>query len=147
MGVGSGRGPAPPSYGGADHRAEFTFDDRGVPVCGVCGRPLEYRESRGFWWHAMRPGPWIRYLLAHQGRHCWICGWVIPVGQETIDHIVPRTAGGHKTKDNLRLAHRGCNHARAELPAEATVRAVVGCYGPERAQAALRAAVARFRAR
>lgn len=146
MGVGSGRSPAPPSYGGAGHRAEFTFDHRGIPVCGVCGRPLEYRENRGFWWHAMRTGPWIRYLRAHQGTHCWLCGWVIPEGEETLDHLVPESDGGRRVEENLRLAHLGCNQARGELPLVATVRAVAGRFGPEATQAALRHAVGRFRA-
>ncbi len=35
---------------------------------------------------------------------------------ETIEHILPRSLGGTNRIENLRLAHRSCNLAVANLP-------------------------------
>ncbi len=50
---------------------------------------------------------------------CWICSnGVDPdavagsAHAASIDHVIPRAAGGRTTDDNLRLAHRKCNTGR-----------------------------------
>lgn len=57
---------------------------------------------------------------------CWLCGERMPepiLGHPagntapdypTLDHVTPASQGGPKTYDNLMLAHRRCNEARAD---------------------------------
>ena len=61
--------------------------------------------------------------LAIYERDAWTCGICLePVAdglpphdpwQATLDHVVPRSAGGSDEADNLRLAHRWCNAVRS----------------------------------
>lgn len=60
-------------------------------------------------------------LRERDGDLCWICRRAMDfkgsaVGPEfaTIDHVLPRSQGGSHDIDNLRLAHRRCNLARAD---------------------------------
>jgi hypothetical protein len=68
----------------------------------------------------------VRYkvdrLRERDGDDCWICGggidFTLPRTQKstehpfsaTVDHVVQRSEGGPNTPDNLRLAHKTCNH-------------------------------------
>ena len=53
--------------------------------------------------------------------HCGICGKPVDFSYKTphplsptVDHIIPVSAGGHPSDlDNLQLAHRCCNQAKA----------------------------------
>lgn len=65
----------------------------------------------------------IQQLLKRDGGACSICGG--PLNKElgpddphaiTIDHAVPRAAGGSSELSNLRLAHRKCNQLRGAVP-------------------------------
>lgn len=65
--------------------------------------------------------PEIRELLrARDGDDCWLCGKPVdftrPVGTlwgPSIDHVIPKAAGGSNDLPNLRLAHAyPCNHAK-----------------------------------
>lgn len=79
-------------------------------------RPFGEAETRSEW----------RLLLLIKRRGlCAICGHRFPREGElsksaaiafapTFDHIVPRSRGGTDSLDNLRLAHRKCNHARGD---------------------------------
>lgn len=59
-------------------------------------------------------------VFSRKGRRCWQCGrWA-----NTVDHIVPDSAGGAHTLDNLRPACRQCNSARQ---ASASGDGVYGC--------------------
>lgn len=54
-------------------------------------------------------------LLDRDGDHCWFCG--DPMGKDcTIEHLVPKSAGGRNMLANYALAHAKCNHAAADLP-------------------------------
>jgi 5-methylcytosine-specific restriction endonuclease McrA len=54
-------------------------------------------------------------LLARDGDECWFCGK--PMGEDmTIEHLVPRSAGGGNKLANYALAHALCNHAAANKP-------------------------------
>lgn len=64
-------------------------------------------------------------LIHRDGVHCSICGGLMnftrPRRQSyaTIDHVVPKSKGGSGALDNLRLAHRRCNEAKADkMPGE-----------------------------
>lgn len=66
--------------------------------------------------------PWLRQrtqILEQHGLVCHLCGEAIdpdlPSNHPmdlTIDHVVPRAAGGSDDLDNLRPAHRACNSAK-----------------------------------
>lgn len=54
-------------------------------------------------------------LLARDGDGCWFCGK--PMGDDcTIEHLVPKSAGGGNQLANYALAHARCNHAAADMP-------------------------------
>jgi 5-methylcytosine-specific restriction endonuclease McrA len=54
-------------------------------------------------------------LLARDGDECWFCG--DPLGDDqTIEHLVPKSAGGRNALANYALAHAKCNHDAADLP-------------------------------
>ena len=54
----------------------------------------------------------ISLLIQRDGRTCGICKEDIEVGQESIDHIEQKSAGGLDEAANIRLAHRTCNIRR-----------------------------------
>lgn len=56
---------------------------------------------------------------------CYLCGLKVPPPgceraeydiQATCDHVIPKSRGGGRRLDNLRLAHRGCNEIRGSTP-------------------------------
>lgn len=49
--------------------------------------------------------------LALHGYTCCICGRPITRGDESLQHLLPRSRGGTDDPDNLRPAHRRCNSA------------------------------------
>lgn len=54
-------------------------------------------------------------LLERDGDHCWFCG--LKMGDDvTIEHLVPKSAGGRNMLANYALAHAACNHRAANLP-------------------------------
>jgi 5-methylcytosine-specific restriction endonuclease McrA len=66
---------------------------------------------------------WRDRLLREQNGLCGLCGNRFPepglldssvdIGfAPTFDHIVPKAHGGEDALENLRLAHRACNHIR-----------------------------------
>ena len=64
-------------------------------------------------------------LGERDGWTCWICGNAVdpnavPGSHQaaSMDHVVPRSAGGETVDDNLRLAHRKCNSKRSNLVPE-----------------------------
>lgn len=77
---------------------------------------------------AKQRGLTITRLLARDGDRCAICD--LPLDRRlkdgndpmyiTLDHIVPRSRGGHSDLENLRLAHQLCNNERGNDPLEDT---------------------------
>lgn len=54
-------------------------------------------------------------LLKRDGDGCWFCG--VPMGEDcTIEHLIPRVAGGTNSIVNLALAHRLCNQRADDWP-------------------------------
>lgn len=83
-------------------------------------RARKYFENHG----VLYSGEWISETdrIAIYERDSWICGICLEpldrechwneAGAPTIDHIIPRSLGGHHGPENLRAAHRGCNARR-----------------------------------
>lgn len=57
-------------------------------------------------------------LIVRHGLCCWYCGWILLPGEITLDHVVPQSAGGEWTLNNLVLACECCNTQKANLPIE-----------------------------
>ncbi len=54
-------------------------------------------------------------LLERDGDRCWFCDR--PMGNDiTIEHLVPKSAGGRDMLANYALAHAKCNHDAGNLP-------------------------------
>lgn len=54
-------------------------------------------------------------LLARDGDECWFCGHAM--GDDcTIEHLVPKSAGGRNMLANYALAHRRCNNDVGNMP-------------------------------
>lgn len=50
-------------------------------------------------------------ILSVYGWNCCICGLSISPGEESCQHVIPRSKGGVTTVDNCKPAHRRCNFA------------------------------------
>lgn len=101
---------------GCCHECEQTFTRRGA-VSPYCSKACSRKARRGVVSRRVR--------LAIYERDAWTCqichdpvdgnlpsqdNW-----SPTLDHIVPRSAGGSDDPVNLRLAHRWCNSVRGDL--------------------------------
>jgi hypothetical protein len=54
-------------------------------------------------------------LLKRDGDECWFCGKSLGA-DATIEHLIPRVAGGTNALVNLALAHRLCNQKADDWP-------------------------------
>jgi 5-methylcytosine-specific restriction endonuclease McrA len=88
-----------------------------------------------------------RLAIAARDQHaCRLCGQAVdmtlpytdPFGP-SLDHRTPRAAGGPGTQDNLQLAHRVCNTAKAALTGEDAAAAVTKARRKARRRAKLKA--------
>lgn len=64
-------------------------------------------------------------LFERDGDKCWLCGDPLTMETATEDHYIPKSKGGTRKLDNLRLACFPCNNKRGdadppELAEEAT---------------------------
>lgn len=71
----------------------------------------------------------VAALIGRDGRRCFYCPEIIPTGLETIEHLVPATAGGPNHLSNLFLAHRACNEDAGALSAPEKIRLRERHYG------------------
>ena len=51
-------------------------------------------------------------VLERDWPNCQICGGLIALGEQHLDHIKPFSMGGEDTVENLRLTHDLCNMRR-----------------------------------
>lgn len=90
---------------------------------------LSFDQIRAFSWHNTS-----RYLKCKKwdiSKLCGICGTEIPqFYNATLDHIVPRSAGGHTREHNIRLAHRRCNNNRSSTPEKYTKKVLEAASVP-----------------
>ena len=70
--------------------------------------------------------PRLKDIGDRDGWECHLCG--LPVdpatrypapGAPSLDHLIPKSHGGRRTADNLRLAHVACNSRRGHAPVDA----------------------------
>lgn len=62
-------------------------------------------------------------LIERDGSACVWCGRELWRTDLTVEHLLPRTRGGHTTLENLAVACRACNRARGARSLVAYVRA------------------------
>ena len=65
------------------------------------------------------------HLHAQQGGHCFWCCRVVPLGQATLDELMPRGRGGTQSWDNIVMSCKPCNGGRGNDIAPAWARAFV----------------------
>ena len=61
-------------------------------------------------------------IVERDGPHCVWCGRRPWPRDLTLEHLLPRSRGGHGTPENLTPACRRCNRARKSRPVAAYVR-------------------------
>jgi hypothetical protein len=64
----------------------------------------------------------VEQLIERDGPECVWCGRELWRRDLTLDHVVPRSRGGHMTQENALLACRSCNRRRGARPVDAYVR-------------------------
>ena len=62
-------------------------------------------------------------ILMRDRYTCQFCGRVFPAGELTLDHVIPRSRGGHTDWDNLVACCHSCNNRKGDrLPEEAGLK-------------------------
>ncbi len=62
-------------------------------------------------------------VLLRDRHTCQFCGQVFSAGELTLDHVIPRSRGGHTDWDNLVACCHACNNLKGDrLPEEAGLR-------------------------
>jgi 5-methylcytosine-specific restriction endonuclease McrA len=82
-------------------------------------------------------------VLERDGAACVWCGREPWQRDLTLEHLLPRSRGGHATPENLTPACRPCNRARRSKPAAAYARELIAA-GREPRLATLEAALERL---
>jgi 5-methylcytosine-specific restriction endonuclease McrA len=85
----------------------------------------------------------VKQLIERDGPACVWCGRRVWARDLTLEHVVPRSRGGHMTPENALLACRACNRRRGSRPVDAYVRELLR-QGADVRLDALRDALARL---
>jgi len=64
----------------------------------------------------------VDHLIERDGPGCVWCGRELWRRDLTLEHVVPRSRGGHMTEENALVACRRCNKRRGSRPVDAYVR-------------------------
>ena len=64
----------------------------------------------------------VEQLIERDGPSCVWCGRELWRRDLTVEHVVPRSRGGHTTSENAVVACRSCNRRRGSRPVDAYVR-------------------------
>jgi hypothetical protein len=64
----------------------------------------------------------VDQLIERDGPVCVWCGREVWRRDLTLEHVVPRSRGGHATPENALVACRACNRRRGSRPVDAYVR-------------------------
>jgi 5-methylcytosine-specific restriction endonuclease McrA len=57
-------------------------------------------------------------ILLRDRSTCQFCGRVMPTGELTLDHVIPRSRGGHTDWDNLVACCHSCNNRKGDRTPE-----------------------------
>src|SRR4051794_35501480 len=66
--------------------------------------------------------PTVEQLIERDGPACVWCGRELWRRDLTLEHVVPRSRGGHATPENAVVACRSCNRRRGSRPGDADAR-------------------------
>ena len=104
------------------------FSCRAGSIKACCSDVCVKRKHKSIRRHRLRAAPGghdevtLFALGERDGWRCHLCGGKVPnrdhknrVLDPEIDHLVPVSAGGSHTWDNVALAHRRCNYERREV--------------------------------
>lgn len=58
----------------------------------------------------------ISKLKDRDGNNCFLCDEVLPAGDTTIEHLIPKAHGGSDALENTALSHSWCNRKRGTHP-------------------------------
>ena len=62
-------------------------------------------------------------ILLRDRNSCQYCGVVLPSGELTLDHVIPRSRGGNSTWENLVACCHSCNRQKGnQFPVEADMK-------------------------
>lgn len=62
-------------------------------------------------------------ILLRDRYTCQFCGHVLPAGELTLDHVIPRSRGGHTDWDNLVACCHTCNNMKGDrMPEESGLK-------------------------
>jgi hypothetical protein len=64
----------------------------------------------------------VEQLIERDGPACVWCGREMWRRDLTLEHVIPRSRGGHATPENALVACRRCNRRRGSRPVDAYVR-------------------------
>ena len=64
----------------------------------------------------------VEELIERDGPSCVWCGRELWRRDLTLEHLIPRSRGGHMTAENAVVACRSCNRRRGSRPVDAYVR-------------------------
>ena len=67
----------------------------------------------------------VDQLIERDGPSCVWCGRELWRRDLTLEHVVPRSRGGHATPENALVACRSCNRRRGSRPVDAYARELV----------------------
>lgn len=91
------------------------FPDRPVPAHGAS-------RTRSLRAYAGGVQLTVDHLIERDGPACVWCGRELWRRDLTMEHVVPRSRGGHLTPENALVACRSCNRRRGSRPVDAYVR-------------------------
>lgn len=102
---------------------KHTFNDKASQLFDAFGKakPMPLRPVAKVKTDGKRSAT-IKTLIARDGHECFFCGIAIPAGEETIEHLVPRTHGGPNHISNKFLADKPCNGLAGHMSAVEKIR-------------------------
>ncbi len=108
----------------------YERDVRSVTV--AIKMPAVVRLLRYVKFHKKRPPLTRINLLARDQFQCQYCGEVLSYGEQTIDHVVPRSQGGTTHWENVVSACNGCNRKKGgQTPLQARMNLLAEPHEPD----------------
>lgn len=95
------------------------------------------RRARSKWKQAGLPADVFKYadVLARDGWNCYLCGGSVMECELSFDHVVPLSARGPHSMENVKVTHIRCNDSKGAKVASAARwqgrgKSTRGCYRP-----------------